>query len=180
MSAANAKTTIRPRLYFVLLFLVAAGLSLIALVLPELLPLSIASVQSGQVASQDILAPKDITYESQVLTEQQREAATRTVQPVFTSPDTSVARQKLEELRATLNYIASVRADPYATLEQKIADLAALEGIHLGQDTAETVLSLNDSRWQVVQQEAITVLEQVMRSTIREDRLEDARRNIPT
>ena len=180
MSAANAKTTIRPRLYFVLLFLVAAGLSLIALVLPELLPLSIASVQSGQVASQDILAPKDITYESQVLTEQQREAATRTVQPVFTSPDTSVARQKLEDLRATLNYIASVRADPYATLEQKIADLAALEGIHLGQDTAETVLSLNDSRWQVVQQEAITVLEQVMRSTIREDRLEDARRNIPT
>src|SRR3990172_10606986 len=99
MSAANAQTAIRPRLYFFLLFLVTAGLTLIALMLPELLPLSVASAQSGQVASQDILAPKDITYESQVLTEQQREAATRTVQPVFTSPDTSVARQKLEELR---------------------------------------------------------------------------------
>lgn len=180
MSAANAQTTIRPRLYRFLLFLVSAGLILIALVLPELIPLSASSIQSGQVASQDVLAPKDITYESEVLTEQQREQAARAVLPIFTSPDTSVARQKLEDLRATLNYIAAVRADAYASTEQKIADLAALESVHLSQDTTDTILALNDSRWQAVQQEAITVLEQVMRSTIREDRLEEARRNIPT
>ncbi|HSF81156.1 MAG TPA: HDIG domain-containing protein [Anaerolineales bacterium] len=180
MSVANAQTPIRPRLYYFLLFLVAAGLILFALVLPELVPLSVPSIQSGQVASQDILAPKDIAYESQVLTEQQRDAAARSVPLIFTSPDTSVARQRLEDLRTTLNYIASVRADTFASAEQKIADLAALEGIHLSQDTTETILALNDSRWQAVQQEAIAVLEQVMRSTIREDRLEEARRNIPT
>ncbi len=180
MSATNAQATFRPGLYRFLLFLVTAGLMLIALVLPELIPLSGTSIQSGQVANQDILTPKDITYESQVLTEQQRDLAARSVSPIFTSPDTSVARQKLEELRATLNYIATVRADLYASPEQKIADLAALESIHLSQDTAETIQTLSDSRWQAVQQEAITVLEQVMRSTIREDRLEDARGNIPT
>ena len=180
MSAATAQTSIRPRLYFFLLLLVAAGLSLIALVLPELFPLSVSKIQSGQVASQDFLAPQDLTYESQVLTEQQRETAARAVPSIFTPPDTNVARQKLDELRAALSYIATVRADPYASAERKFADLAALEGIHLSQEAAETILALHDSRWQAVQQEAIAVLEQVMRATIREDRLEEARRNIPT
>jgi hypothetical protein len=85
----------------------------------------------------------------------------------------------LEELRNALAFITSVRADPYATPEQKLTDLAALENIQLSQDTATSILALNDSRWQVIQQETIVVLEQVMRTVIREDRLEDARRSLP-
>jgi putative nucleotidyltransferase with HDIG domain len=72
-----------------------------------------------------------------------------------------------------------VRADPFATPDQKLADLAALENIQLSHDTAASILALNDSRWQVIQQESIVVLEQVMRNVIREDRLEDARRGLP-
>lgn len=170
----------RRRLFFALLMLVAALASIVALMVPAVAPLSAPSLQEGRVAQRDILAPQDITFESEILTAQQRETAARSVSVVYTSPDTSVARRQLEKLRASLAYITSVRADPYSTPEQRLADLAALENIHLTQEAATSILDLSDSRWQAIQQEAIVVLEQVMRNTIREDRLEEARRNIPT
>ena len=166
--------------YRVLLFLVAIAAALIALVTPQLATLTTQSLQAGQVASQDIQAPRDISFESQVLTEQQRETAARGVASVYTPLDTSIARRQLELLRNALAFITSVRADTFANPQQKLKDLAALEEVQLSQETAMSILALNDSRWQVIQQEAIVVLEQVMRSTIREDRAEDARRNIPS
>jgi hypothetical protein len=161
------------------LFLVAMVTSFIALVTPQLVPLSSSSLQAGQVAAQDILAPRDISYTSDVLTQQQRESAAHASPPIYTAAVTSFARQQLEALRNALAFITSVRNDPYATPEQKLTDLAALENIQLSQETALSILALNDSRWQVIQQEAIVVLEQVMRTVIREDRLDDARRGLP-
>ncbi len=170
----------RRRFFFFLLLIVTSGISLAALVLPTLAPLSNPALQAGQVAPQDFLAPGDISYESAALTQVQREAAARAVARVYTATDTNIARRQLEELRTALVFITSVRSDAFAKDEQKLADLAALENVQLGKETATAILELNDSRWQIVQQEAIVVLEQLMRSTIREDRLEDARRNAPT
>jgi len=169
----------RSRILFLPLSLITYGLALLALLIPILAPLSSPSLQVGQVASQDIRAAQAISYESEVLTEQQREAAERAIPNQYTPPDTGVARRQLETLRAVLAYISSVRADNFASPEQKLADLSALEEIHISQDTAARLLALSESRWQSVQQEAIVVLEQVMRSTIREDRLEEARRSVP-
>ena len=179
MTTAVAENSGRRTIFFVLLALVAIGLSYIALVIPQIAPLSDPSIQVGQVAPQEILAPQDITYPSEVLTEQRRETAARAVPPIYTAADTSIARQQLESLRAALAYITSVRSDSFSTTEQKLADLAALESIHLNQETASSILALSDSRWQAVQQEAIVVLEQVMRNTIRDNRLDDALNNIP-
>jgi hypothetical protein len=72
-----------------------------------------------------------------------------------------------------------VRADAYASFDQKLLDLAALEDITFSRDAEAQIISLSEARWQVVQQEAILVLEQIMRTAIREDRLEEARRNVP-
>jgi putative nucleotidyltransferase with HDIG domain len=167
-------------MYFVFLLLVATGLAMLALALPILATLSSPSLQAGQVAPQDIIAPAPVTFESEVLTEQQRESAARSVLPMYTSPDPSVARRQLESLRAALTFITSVRADTFASQEQKLADLAALEHIKLENETAQAILALSEPRWQAIYQEAIVVLEQVMRGAIREDRLDDVRRTIPT
>ncbi len=170
----------RGKFFPTLLLVITALTSLVALIAPELAPLTTHTWQVGQVATQEVLAPRDITYESQVLTRQQREAAARLVQPVYTPVDTGIARRQLERLHAALAFISSVRADAYADLNQKLNDLAALEDLHLKQETAANILALNEARWQAIQQEAIVVLEQVMRNPIREDRLEEARRGIPS
>jgi putative nucleotidyltransferase with HDIG domain len=178
MSKDQPQRTVGRRLFLTLLFLAIAGVSLISLATPYIAPLA-SSIQLGQVAPEEILAPRDITYQSEVLTQQQRDSAVRAIAPIYTSPDTNIARQQLEKMRAALAFITSVRADSFSTLDQKMADIAALEEIYIDQETALSILALSDSRWQAIQQEAVVVLEQVMRNAIREDQLDDARRHIP-
>jgi len=169
----------RHTIYLVALFIVTGGLAALALLMPFSTRTSTLAMQAGEVATQDVLAPQAITYTSDILTERQRDTAARNVDPVYGSPDTSIAREQVERLRAALDFIDSTRSDSYASREQKLADLAALQDVHLSEASAEAILELSESGWQAVYQEAIVVLEQVMRSTIREDRLEDARRSVP-
>ena len=166
-------------LFIALILIVSAALAMVALIMPLLVRMISPSLEVGQVAAQDYRASSTISFTSDVLTEQRREAAAQAVLPVYTAPDTSIARQQLEHLRAALAYVTTVRADNYASSKQKLDDLSALDDIHLSQETATTILALSDSRWQAVQQEAIVVLEQVMRNTIRADRLEEARNSVP-
>jgi putative nucleotidyltransferase with HDIG domain len=165
--------------FLTVLFIVAVGLVLIILLLPLYTQATAPQLEIGEVASEEILAPYDISFTSEIRTDQQRNTASRNVPSIYTPPNTSVARRQLEDMRGTLAYINSVRADEFASLEQKAADLTALEDITLSEETVLNILSLSDARWQSIQQEAIVVLEQVMRNTIREDRIDNALRSVP-
>ncbi|MCJ7715112.1 MAG: hypothetical protein MUO54_01150, partial [Anaerolineales bacterium] len=142
--------------------------------------LSTVSVVEGNVASQDIMSPYAVRYESQVLTTQNQQEAAQLVESIYTRPNSSIARQKLNHLKEALNFIDAVRNDQFASEEQKYTDLAALERIYVSQDMAEQMLGLSDVRWQTVRQESIVILEQVMRNSIREVDLEDARQQLPS
>lgn len=163
-----------------IILLLLYGLVTLGLVFPFLLNTNTALLEEGQVATQDIQAPHALTYVSNILTEQARQNAARNVPAIYTAPDTSIARAQRERLRNALAYINSVRADPFATPEQKLTDLALMEDLALSDELAKAILSLNDLRWQAIQQEAIVVLEQAMRITIREERVAEVRRNLPT
>jgi putative nucleotidyltransferase with HDIG domain len=173
------KIPARRTLFFSLLIGSTFAIAVMALLAPLIAPLSRPSLQVGVVATQDIQAPRAITYQSSLLTDEQRDTVARALPPVYTSPDTSIARKQLERLRAAIAFISSVRADTYSTTDQKISDLSALEDIQMNQDLALRILALPEQRWQAVQQEAIVVLEQIMRTTIRDDRLAEARRSLP-
>ncbi len=161
------------------LLVLFSALAWLAMVGPAWTQANRLSLQVGDVAPVDILAPADVTYTSEVLTEQAREQAAAQVAPIYSPPDANITRQQMARLRQTLDFITSVRADAYATTEQKLADLAALQDLRLRRDTAEAILALSDEQWQTVQQECVNVLVQVMRGVIREDRLEEARRSVP-
>jgi len=178
MSPSSSSSSLRRYLTIIAVFIAGSVLIFAALIIPITNPLSEPRIQAGLVATEDILAPEDLTYPSDLLTEELRQRVVAEVAPMYTPTDTSVARQQLERLRTALTYITSVRADQYASMDQKLADLSALEEITLDPKTALSILDLSDSRWQAVQQEAIIVLEQIMRTTIREDRLEEARKSI--
>lgn len=171
---------INRNLFRLFLLVLTSILSYGAMVLPIAIRQPIAPLQIGDVASQDIQAPYDLSYISEVLTEQARQEARNRVSPVYLPTDPAIARRQIEKLRVTLNFITNIRFDTFATPEQKLEDLSALQDIQISQETAEAILELSDSRWQTIQQESLSVLEQVMRRTIREDQLEDARRSIPT
>lgn len=169
----------RRRVLYLVLLILTSILAIIALVVPLSTRSFIVALSIGDVASQDILAPRAISYESVVQTEAKQLTAVNAVDPVYAPHNASVARAQVARLRATVNFIETVRIDGYATPEQKLADLAALQDIYLSQESAQAFLDMNESSWQSVHQEAISVLEQLMRSTIQEDRLEEARRRVP-
>ena len=180
MSTFVSKTArLRHALFLFVLFVVVVGATWLVVVVSISTAPTAIDFQVGDVSTQEILAPFAISYTSEVLTERRRETAANLVSPRYTVPDTSQARQQLDQLRAALAYIDSVRSDSYASFEQKMADLAALQSVQLSQDTAEEILNLNESRWLAVQQEAISVLERVMRNAIREDQVEDTRHSVP-
>jgi putative nucleotidyltransferase with HDIG domain len=178
-AAARVSWPQRRNIVITLLLLALFIFTLAGLLIPFLTSQIDSEFNAGQVASREIVAPRSLTYTSEILTEIQRESAAESIPAIYSPPDTSIARHQLERLRATLAFITSIRDDEFASNEQKLADFAALEDIHLDIETAQNILNLSDSRWQAVQQEAIIVLEQVMRATIREDRLEAARETVP-
>lgn len=157
-----------------------AGLAFAALAFPIATRPSVFHINIGDVASQDIQAPNAISYVSQVQTEQMRKDAEQQVAPVYLPADPGIARQQIELLRASLNFITNARADSFATNEQKLSDISAMDNIQLNREDASRILAMNDTRWQTVQAEALVVLEQIMRNTIRDGQVPDTQRSIPT
>ena len=134
----------------------------------------------GDVSPSDFKAPKDVEYISEVRTEDARLAAENAVLPVYALPDQSIARRQIERLRAALQYITLIRNDEISTPEQKSADIAALTDITLQPQTIDQILALPAARWDTIQQESLTVLEQVMRRVIRDQDVESVRRTVPS
>ncbi|GAB4580295.1 MAG: HDIG domain-containing protein [Anaerolineales bacterium] len=172
----------RSRARTLLIALFALGMSsllLIALIYIHPVNTGNLNLHIGTVAPVDLIAPKSIEFESELLTEQAREATARTVSPAYTPTDPSIARKQIADLRAAIAFITVTRADMYASFEQKLEDLALLD-VALERTLAEEILLLTDEQWQAVQTEALLVLQQVMRTTIREGQTEEARRSIPS
>lgn len=168
------------RLFRLVLLIITSMLSLGALIFPLALRPSDYQLQVGDVATRDIQAPRSLTYESEVLTQKARDDTARQVTPIYQPADPAITRRQIEKLRVSLHFINVVRQDGYATAEQKMMDMSALQDLRLNEEIAAEVLALSDARWEAVQQEALTVLEQVMRRTIREDQLLEAQRSVPT
>lgn len=163
----------------VLIFVLALGVGAFAIVAATIVPeRNVQALRVGQVAPIDYTAPTSTEYISQVLTEQAQQAAERAVAPVYASPDPAIARQQLERLRATLDYITLVRADALATPEQKQSSLQNLRDVALSNEQIVQILALSDQRWEILRQEALNVLEQVMRNPIRDEDLPAMRESV--
>jgi putative nucleotidyltransferase with HDIG domain len=137
------------------------------------------SINLGQVAAEDVLAPRSVSFVSQVFTNQARQQAASQVLPVYDPPDPSIARQQAQSLDSALAYITGVREDGYSTPDEKVQDLLSMSLTHLDAGAASQVLQLSDVDWQLVQAQCASVLEQVMRQQIRPDDVGNARDSLP-
>jgi cyclic-di-AMP phosphodiesterase PgpH len=170
----------RIRLFQIVLLVVVSIISYAVLVLPEALGTTAAPLKPGDVSPSDYQAPRPDEYISEVRTELARREAENAVEPVYALPDATIARHQIERLRAALQYITLVRDDENATPEQKVSDIESLKDIKLKPGTINSFLALPAARWETIQQEALSVLEQVMRRTIREQDLESVQKTIPS
>ncbi len=180
LPARGRRVPRRIRTLQIILLSLASVISYGALVLPLAMRPAALPLQAGEVAPNDFQAPESIEYISEVRTEDARLAAENAVAPVYGSPDPSIARRQIERLRAALQYIALVRDDENSTPEQKASDIASLKDVSLNPQTIEQVIALTPARWDMIPQESLSVLEQVMRSAIRDQDLGSVRRTVPS
>jgi uncharacterized domain HDIG len=132
----------------------------------------------GDVASQDLRAPRSIQYSSEVLTEAARTTAERAIAPIYNPPDTTIARTQNEALTSILGFINTIRINQVTTFDQKITEIAAIRGLTLQPASLDFLLALTDSRWELVQAEAFKLLEQAMQNPVRTEDLAAVRQNL--
>ena len=180
VSAQQQPTPGRIRVLQVILLILVSIISYGALILPVALRPAALPLRAGEVSPRDFQSPLFIEYESEVKTEEARLAAENAVAPVYAAPDPSIARSQIERLRTSLQYITLAREDQNSTPEQKESDIASLSDVTLPRGTIEKILSLPSARWDTIQQESLSVLEQVMRRSIRDTDVESVRRSVPS
>ncbi|MBW6472407.1 MAG: HDIG domain-containing protein [Anaerolineaceae bacterium] len=134
----------------------------------------------GSVATQDFQAPRNLTYTSDYLTEQKISSIKNSITPVYLNIDPAISRQQIDRLRKSIDFITLVRNDSYSDLDQKINDLSNLTHTQISRDVATQLINLDEQTWVSVQREAILVLEQVFRATIRDYQVQEAKQRVAT
>jgi membrane-associated HD superfamily phosphohydrolase len=152
--------------------------SFAALTFPIGLRSSTQTLSAGDVTQTTQRAPQDLEYVSEIRTEEARLAAEAAVAPVYTSPDPAIARQQIERMNTTMQVISSIRDDPKMSLDEKKSSLVNLSDVRFKLDTIDYAIAVSESRWQIVQAEALRVLELAMRRSIHEEDVEQVKANV--
>ena len=137
------------------------------------------TVSEGEVAQRDIVAPRQITFVSEVLTQQRRDMAAKAVPDVYDPPQPRIGRQQLALAGKTLTNITTLRDDSALDDATKAAYLKAIAGLSLPPEVIDRIVILPPETWERVAAEAPLVLERAMREEIRENNLADERRKVP-
>ena len=180
-SSDNAKIWKRPWVDKAIIMLLAASIALllVALLSWQLPYGSQLQLTEGEVAPHDVVAPRQITYESQVLTERARDRAGQNIPDQYDNADARIRRQQVDRAREILEFITIVRNDEYASPELQTDYLMAISDLPLTPELALRVLSLSDEEWATVATEAPLALDRIMREEIRESGLSLIGRRVP-
>jgi putative nucleotidyltransferase with HDIG domain len=158
--------------------LLAAVISAVLLI--DFLPSNQVTLKAGEVSPVDILAPADLTYESAIRTRQAQDAQAASIPDMYDPPDAAVAREQEVKARQIMDYVSTVRADPYASHEEQTAWIAAIPDLNLSPEVIGQMLALDEDDWQEVRTESVSVLIRAMQGEIRDSQVSSVRRRLPT
>lgn len=161
------------------LFGVLFVLGAIAILIVPLFVTGSVALNSGDVAPEDIRAPRSVRYVSEILTNQARDEAERSVPVQYDPLDLRVARQQVTRARDVIDYLRAVRADPLATRDDKRVMLSAIENFSLAPETIDQLLDLPDAEWENFRNEIVAVIDLAMRNEIRDVNLEEVKARLP-
>lgn len=161
------------------LLVVLSGVVLVSAFLIKFPSSGRVQLSAGEVAQQDVVAPRRLTFESAIRTQAARERAAQNVPDYYDPPQSRIRRLQVDQARSALEFITVVRQDDLATPDIKLDYLQAIDDISLSRPMAERILLLTDDDWELVVAEVPLVLNQLMQEEIRETSLPAARRKVP-
>ncbi len=164
------------------LALASVGLVIVlaAILAVDLIPTRV-NVALNEVAPAEIISPKVLDYESQVLTEQARQAARDNVSPKYDYRPANAAALADQQARAftgrTLAVDAAFAGDLSAD-ERKLLLASAIDD--LSAPAVTTLQGLTPERWTTIRAEAGRVLDMLLRAELRDTDLAGIRASLPS
>lgn len=136
------------------------------------------NLQAGQPSPQEFIAPINLSFPSEILTQAERDKAAEAVADIYDDPDPNIRRQQVALLRAALKEIDTLRADTSSLFSEKVAQLQQLNAIPLSMEMAQQILRFSSDEWLAVRQEADRVLSTVLQLSIRTNQVADVNRSL--
>lgn len=131
-------------------------------------------LNAGTVVERVIVAPRDASYESAVLTEREREARADAVREVFVL-DTDVRDRQLAQLDQVIAAIARARADQTLSSSAKESAVRTAGDLELSSRAAATFVSANSEQWNALAAELRNALGRTLTQSIAEEDVTAAR-----
>ena len=156
----------------VALFFVALA-ALLVLALFPIFPRQLR-VQEGEIAVRDLRSPREITFESALLTEEARETASQVV-PEVLEFDPNLRPRQLLALSTAMTGVLQIRED------ETLDDTAKRERLLANgytRESADTVLTLSAERWRRIVDEAAALLGEAMIDSIPLDGVQAIQRGL--
>ncbi|MGH2584093.1 MAG: HD family phosphohydrolase [Dehalococcoidia bacterium] len=156
-----------------------AGLvfALLTAVLFPVLP-STLDVSIGDIAAQTIRAPRNLSYESEVVRAQLQDQAVRDTREVVTY-NVSAKSEQLARLTDIVNRVGSLRDSPGMVRSAKEDGLTRIPGLSLTATQRAAVLDLTSEGWRQVLDESVRVLGSILEEPFSGAELEDRRASVP-
>lgn len=135
---------------------------------------------AGKASPVTVLAPAQLTFSSQIETMQAQAQAARAVPDVYDLPDANIAREQVRRAARLIDFLDTVRADPYASPEAKVEWMQALPGLQVSRDVVSRTIALDASAYRQVISETLYVIDASMREEIRDNTLLAAKNKVPS
>ncbi|MBN1120466.1 MAG: HDIG domain-containing protein [Anaerolineae bacterium] len=178
MTAKNSTSTGRIQSFWLTARIVAVNVLFVAgvtfiLLMPKLQSRALDELEVGDIATEDIRAPREISYVSQIETDLAKEAAAANIQDIFTDPNPRTSREQIVKARQLMSYIKDVRADSFASESLKQTYLQAITLVDLSTETLDRLIQIPDSQFEMVESESASLIEEAMSGTVKEGHVEE-------
>ncbi len=128
----------------------------------------------GTRPDSDIVSPRDLTYESEVLTAETRGAAAEAVDEVLVF-DPEIRDEQAGELDRIIAAVTQARSDATTSASARETAVQAIPGTELSPAGAGVLVSVDAEVWATMQEEARDALSRTLTGAVGENELEAAR-----
>jgi putative nucleotidyltransferase with HDIG domain len=119
-------------------------------------------IVSGRPSPRTINSPREISYESQVLTEAQRREAANDPKNLVYVEDIQVPETQRAQLQETFNAITGIRANPSLTDDQRLIQITELPSMPISPTLGSAILAFSDAEWQRVKDNSNAIYDRTL------------------
>ena len=135
-------------------------------------------VTEGEPSPRDVKAPHQVTYISEVKTQQAQVQAAALVEDVYVGPESQVIEAQLARFDEIAALAQAIRNDDYVDADAKRALLREIPDLSLDETHLSLILAASDDSWARVTSESRRVLETVLRDQIRPSGVAQAKQRV--